>query len=278
MLSKTFLKQASFLCIFISLSSFIYAEESQSYIIQKGDTLYSIAKKYAIPVDTILKVNGIKDAKTLIPGKKIIIPAEYVVQKGDTLYGIAKDHNITLSELLKANGFTEKTALKVGMKINVPMQVSKIDAGKLAAAPVKTDAVKPNPVPDNTELRAVKTGVIKEQVNWPCPGEAHYMDGKLQGVIVLGKRGDTVRSLVAGTVVSADPYRGFGRVVFVQSKDGYIYMYGGHETLLVRSGDTVQPGQALGTLGLDSRDEKPVLYFLVYKNGKPIDPVKAPRG
>jgi septal ring factor EnvC (AmiA/AmiB activator) len=58
---------------------------------------------------------------------------------------------------------------------------------------------------------------------------------------------------------------------------GYLYVYGGCESLSVKEGDRVAPGAELGRLGLDGVTSKPQLFLMVYKNNAPIDPAKAPR-
>jgi septal ring factor EnvC (AmiA/AmiB activator) len=103
------------------------------------------------------------------------------------------------------------------------------------------------------------------------------MTGKLYGVALLGERSEAVRSLTQGTVVSAGPYRGFGKVAIVQVAGGYLYVYGGCETLSVKEGDRVAPGTELGKLGIDGVSSSPQLFFLVYRSNSPIDPAKAPR-
>jgi len=77
-----------------------------TYIVSKGDTLYSIAKKFDTTVDKIKGVNNLTNNMLSI-GQKIIIPLEeentYVVKAGDTLYKIARDFNITVDELKRLN-------------------------------------------------------------------------------------------------------------------------------------------------------------------------------
>jgi murein DD-endopeptidase MepM/ murein hydrolase activator NlpD len=127
--------------------------------------------------------------------------------------------------------------------------------------------------PRSTALKTVDTSL-----RWPVnPKEIAYLTGKLSGVVVEGEQAESVRSLTRGTVVSAGPYRGFGRVAIVQVAGGYLYVYGGCESLSVKEGDRVGSGTELGKLGIDAVSQKPQLFFLVYQNNNPIDPSKAPR-
>jgi septal ring factor EnvC (AmiA/AmiB activator) len=59
---------------------------------------------------------------------------------------------------------------------------------------------------------------------------------------------------------------------------GYIYVYGGNDSLLVRAGDQIVAGQELGRVGMDAKQGGPAAYFLVFKNGEAVDPAAAPRG
>lgn len=128
------------------------------------------------------------------------------------------------------------------------------------------------PTPVKTQDKEVDAKLL-----WPVDGRAVYLDGKLEGIMFKPKPGESAKAVASGTVVSAGPSRGFNQVVFVQSKAGYVYVYGGNETVLVKTGDQVKSGQDLGKIGLDPKDSTPVAYFFVFRNGQPVDPATAPR-
>ncbi|MDR2363509.1 MAG: peptidoglycan DD-metalloendopeptidase family protein [Spirochaetaceae bacterium] len=115
-------------------------------------------------------------------------------------------------------------------------------------------------------------------IRWPVKAqEVSYMTGKLNGVVVVGEKSESIRNLIQGTVVSAGPYRGFGKVAIIQVAGGYLYVYGGCESLSVKVGDRVASGTELGKLGIDAVSEKPQLFLMVYRNNNPMDPARAPR-
>jgi septal ring factor EnvC (AmiA/AmiB activator) len=119
---------------------------------------------------------------------------------------------------------------------------------------------------------------VDPRVRWPIQARnLAYMTGKLNGVAIQGERSESILSLSSGTVLSAGPYRGFGRVVIVQNNAGYLYIYGGCESILVGVGDPVASGTELGRLGIDAVSGTPQLFFLVYRHDRPIDPAQAPR-
>ena len=87
------------------------------YIVKKGDSLYSIAKKYNTSVTNILNLNNLKSSNLSI-GQEIKIPISnnYVVKKGDSLYSISKMFNKNVDEIKNKNGLTSNT-LKIGQTL-----------------------------------------------------------------------------------------------------------------------------------------------------------------
>ena len=98
-----------------------------TYVVQKGDSLWSISKKYNITVDELKDANNLTN-NLLNIGQILIVPEKeelleykvYTVQKGDTLYKIAGDNNITVKELIDYNGLTN-TNLTDGQIILIPL-------------------------------------------------------------------------------------------------------------------------------------------------------------
>lgn len=240
---------------------------------QKGETIYSLARSYGVTPAAVLSLNGIEDPRSIKAGQRIRIPSaetgekktsgEYRVEKNDTLYSLARRYGTTVAELLDMNGLAPGYVLKAGEKIRVPGDTPDL-AGNTGTGGSGTNA------PERPSGDPVK---------WPITGvrEVSYITGKLYGVQVTGERQEPVKSLTRGTVVSAGPYRGFGRVAIVQMPGGYLYVYGGCETLSVKEGDKVAPGTELGKLGIDVKSAKPQLFFFVYRSNNPVDPAKAPR-
>ena len=94
------------------------------YTVQKGDSLYNIAKKYNLSVEELIKYNNLSSTNLEI-GQQLLIPTNeskintYTVKAGDSLYSIAKKYGISVDELKKANGLTANT-LTVGQELVIP--------------------------------------------------------------------------------------------------------------------------------------------------------------
>ena len=271
-------KYILFICFFLCS---VLAFSQTTHIVEKGETLYSISRRYGITVDALQKANGMNSSSILKAGQKLTIPDTaitiqksssssssneiYTVQQGDTFYGIAKKNAMTVDELLAMNGLNKNSVLKTGQKLKVP---------------VTTPDSEPLPDLSSVDPRNYgKTIKTDSSLAWPVKtSEITYTTGKVSGVQLSAKKNETVTSIRAGTVVYCGAYRGFGQVVFIQSKTGHIYAYTGLSSVNVKKGDSVTFGDSLGTVGTDSITQKPQIILMVFLNNKPIDPVKAPRG
>ena len=102
-----------------------YQEGVQYYTVAKGDSLWSIAKKFNITVDKLKAMNNLSSNLLQIGQKLIVKQVEsvssgdyYVVQSGDTLYSIAKNNGLTVDELKTLNNLTSNS-LSIGQKLKL---------------------------------------------------------------------------------------------------------------------------------------------------------------
>ncbi|MBE6345057.1 MAG: M23 family metallopeptidase [Spirochaetaceae bacterium] len=248
-----------------------------THTVAEGDTLYSISRTYGVTLDDLCKANGIsKNKPVIVVGQKLTIPNQkestdiHVVKKGETFYGIARSNGITVDELLSLNNLTSSDTLKVGQKLIVP--------GKNSAG---NSTVSSN---TNTNLEIIDPRKYSEKktdssLTWPVKNpKVTYINGKVSGVQLSATNNESVISIRSGTVMFSGVYRGFGKVVFIQSQTGHIYVYTGLNEISVQKSDYVVMGEKIGTVGFDVISGKPQMILMVFQNGKPIDPAKAPRG
>jgi murein DD-endopeptidase MepM/ murein hydrolase activator NlpD len=268
-----------FILIFSLLVSTALFAEDLVHVVGRGDTVYSISRFYGVTPDELMRANGISDPSKLQVGRRLIIPAsafsditvqspasaapapvpvDYRVVRGDTLFSIARAHEITLNALLEMNKFSDNHVIRVGDVIKVPRRGGAVAAGSAS-----------NNAP------AVTPGILS--LLWPVNAKGiAYMTGQM-GVVVDGEHFEPVKSITQGRVISAGPWRKFGKVAIVEASGGYLYMYGGCDSLSVKVGDRISAGTELGKLGVNAVSEKPQLFFMVFRSETPIDPAKAPR-
>ena len=95
------------------------------YLVEKGDTLYSISQKFNVPISRIKQLNNLQN-NTLMIGQKIYLAdintndnlQKHIVQRGETLYSIAKKYNITLEKLKEQNNITDNI-LQIGQVLTI---------------------------------------------------------------------------------------------------------------------------------------------------------------
>ncbi len=312
-MKRSFKKSCSALVV---ISCFSLAGAEKIHEVQKGETLYSISRSYGVTVDSVKKLNGFSENDIKI-GQKIKIPEDsktaqaassaspsnsksaetdkksssassdgiYVVQKGETWFGISRKYGISVAELQKMNGADSSSALKIGQKLKVPGKTDKnseaasSSSKNVVAASSKTEKNGSADVPkiDDPHKYSDKKG--DSSLVWPVKtSDVTYIKGKVGGVCLSAKKDEGVSSIRAGTVMFSGSYRGFGNVVFIQSKTGHIYAYTGLGSVEVSKGEYVNYGSQIGTAGVDSYTEKSQVNLMVFQNGQPIDPAKAPRG
>ncbi len=126
------------------------------HVVQYGETLYSIARRYGVNVWTIASVNGITNPNRIYVGQRIVIPSGqqpagtvHVVQPGEALLQIALRYGVDAWTIAHANGITNLNHIYVGQRLVIPQ-----------AAP---------PVPQPRPQPSLPT-------SWPGPWSAEYFD------------------------------------------------------------------------------------------------------
>lgn len=267
------MKRTALLLTILICASFSLHAAEMVHVVRKGETLYSLSREYGISVNDIIRVNGIEDPSSLAVGMEIKIPTMYVVEKGDTLYSLAKKFGITLDELCGLNDIEASKVLIIGQKLLVPGMPGEEATVERIEVPREDDDPEAEPAPNPS----LSVDMEAKPYFWPHAGQASRLTGKLQGLQFEGKDGDTIRSVSNGKVVWVGPYRGYNKIVFVQTMDDYIYGYGGNNDILVKVGDRVEPGTEIGHLGVNPHEGKARMFFFVYRDGVAVDPYAAPR-
>ena len=109
------------------------SSNKNQYMVQRGDTLYSLALKYNTTVDKLRKLNNL-NTNTLTIGQILVLPIEtdideydiYVVKKGDSLWSISRKFNIDVNDLIELNNLKDLT-LQINQSILVPKQQENIE-------------------------------------------------------------------------------------------------------------------------------------------------------
>ena len=94
-----------------------------NYTVQRGDTLYGIAKQFGTTVNDIKRLNNLT-SNTISVGQVLRInkdtsdPTTYTVQKGDSLYSISQRFGLSVLDLMSYNNLTS-TTLQIGQVLKL---------------------------------------------------------------------------------------------------------------------------------------------------------------
>jgi murein DD-endopeptidase MepM/ murein hydrolase activator NlpD len=103
-------------------NSYGWGYNADKVVVQKGDTLYSLSRKYQVPLKSMIELNGLEAPYTLNVGQVLSLPVQqtHTVAKGDTLYSISRKYDVDVTSLSKLNGLTEPYILNVGQVLALP--------------------------------------------------------------------------------------------------------------------------------------------------------------
>ena len=214
------------------------------YLVQRGDTLFSVAWQYGLEYQAVAAWNGIPPPYTIYPGQKISLNPP--VGRGYA-------------------GPKNPPAPPASNNARVPTRPA-----PPSAVPRTPSSTRSTPVP-----QPVASGPVHWQ--WPATGPIlRTFDGDTsgkKGVLIGGAQDSPVRAAASGRVVYAGSgLVGYGRLIILKHNDTYLSAYGHNRNLLVKEGNEVRSGQVIAHMG-SSGTNRTQLHFEIRRNGKPVDPL-----
>ena len=242
-----------------------------AYVVSNGDSLWSIANKFNLSIDTLFACNTLKDPDYLKPGTTLKVPNQdglfHKISKGDTLSTISSKYKSDPHLIRKANPRIDLDTLQIGDNVFIP------GASPASSVYSLSDG---RSVSYSRDFRWPVVGKVNSPFGW----RRHPITRKRSfhtGVDIKARTGTIIRAAQGGRVAYSGWMGGYGRVVVVNHGNGYSTLYAHCSRLLVRKGTKVSSGQAIGKVGSSGRVTGPHLHFEVRKNNKPINPLKVLR-
>jgi len=121
---------------------------------------------------------------------------------------------------------------------------------------------------------------LRGKLAWPTKGKVKKLYGKAkplsnlrwQGVVIQAPLGNNVRAVSHGRVAFADWLRGMGNLIIIDHGNNYLSLYGHNQSIFKTTGEWVEAGDIIGSIGNSGGQKKPGLYFEIRKKGKPQNP------
>ncbi len=232
-----------------------------NHVVQKGETLYSIAWRYDLNVSRLAKNNRLSASTNIYPGQILNIGEEMkaAFQKEVSSLQTKLPNGYPLS----ADSFNlergEKSSEKLPKKQEVEADVTK---GIEVLPNLKNEKA--------AKQSSLKT--VKNYWQWPVRGKlkAEFNVQNLQKGITIETVGRaSVRAAASGKVVYAgDGLRGYGQLIIVKHNEMLLSAYAQNEKILVYEGQAIDSMEIISKLGPSG-----ILYFEIRKDGRPVDPL-----
>lgn len=281
------------ICLFlISCESYIYNDykiidtkmnkindinylSDKNYKVNKGDNLYSISRKFRVPIQSLINSNKIRTPYKIFPNQILKIPAHktHKIKKGETLYSISRKYETNIYVLSKLNKLININNIYDGQSLIIPRKsFVKITSRKK----IKMENV------NNSKIKKIEvTKSSKSNFIWPVKGKLLSKYGKSKdgfyndGINIDSKKGTDVLSSEKGKVIySGNEIPGYGNLILIKHPSNWITAYAHLEEVFIKKGINVKRGEKIGSVGKTGNVDSPQLHFEIRKGKESVNPLK----
>lgn len=247
-----------------------------TYVVQPGDTVSGVSRRFGVPVQSLIVLNGLGPQGAIRAGQSLILP--------DTARDLGPDPYATGPsprgvEVAAADVPPPPPPPPPPMRTPEPppSQPAATTPAQSASEPVQRPgqpviATSDFPEPDELARRAAG------RFQWPVRGEILTRFGVMgsglrnDGVNIAAPAGTEVRAAAAGQVAYAgDSLPGLGTTIVIVHGDGWVTAYSHLGSTAVRMEQTVRQGQVIGTVGTTGGVSQPQVHFEIRYTPSPAD-------
>lgn len=211
--------------------------ELSEITVAAGDTLYSLSRRYSVPVNDLAVMNNLSVPFALSVGQKLKVP-----------------------DLSSAPVRSVAT--------------TKVDSATVPVAKPK-EKISSDPTQKLPTIGARSSSKFSWPVRgrvlsaYGAKGDGLFNDG----INIAAARGTTVDAAENGVVAYAgNEVKGMGNLIIIQHSGGWMTVYAHLDSMTVRRGNKVSVGQKIGTVGETGKVDEPQLHFEIRKGTKAYNP------
>lgn len=256
-----------------------------SYIVQSGDTLLSIARQIGVSVEALKLANGISNNSIYI-GQVLMVPRKSALTTSNTYHDDRETSTTESSFQPQVTSTIRHKKVPPTYKVPTTPPPAKTHSSNLDKSSSKQmmqlsrETSLSDPVM-NTEniVTPQATGISK--MRWPIRGRLLSQFGQKKGtatnrgIDIAVPEGSSVKAAENGVVIYAsDGLKELGNVVMIRHENNIITIYGCNSKLVVSKGQRIRRGDEIAKSGVSGNVKTPRVYFEVRKNSLPVDPIK----
>ncbi|HET9583315.1 MAG TPA: peptidoglycan DD-metalloendopeptidase family protein, partial [Bradyrhizobium sp.] len=233
------------------------ATPSSVHVVNRGDTLMSIARRNRVPVAELARANHLDQSAKLSLGMKLTVP-------GTKSASVAPAAQPVAAAPAQPVATVAPPATKLASAGGPPQ------SARLASA--TTNVVEEKPVVEAVSVKPSEATGALPTFRWPVRGKVitsygAKTNGKSNdGINLAVPEGTPVKAAEDGIVAySGNELKGYGNLVLVRHSNGYVTAYAHASELLVKRGDTIKRGQIIAKSGQSGEVGSPQLHFEIRK-------------
>ncbi|UPJ53202.1 peptidoglycan DD-metalloendopeptidase family protein [Bradyrhizobium sp. 200] len=243
------------------------ATPSSVHVVNRGDTLMSIARRNNVPVTELARANNLDQSAKLSLGMKLTVP-------GSKAAAVAP-----AAQPVVAAAPAQPVAPVAAPATKMAAAGGPPQAARLASA--TTNVAEEKPVVEQASIKPSEATGALPTFRWPVRGKVitsygAKTNGKSNdGINLAVPEGTPVKAAEDGVVAySGNELKGYGNLVLVRHSNGYVTAYAHASELLVKRGDTIKRGQIIAKSGQSGEVGSPQLHFEIRKGSSPVDPLQ----
>lgn len=240
--------------------------EPRRHAVQQGETAFSIARLYDVPVQSLAQLNNLDDQLAVRPGQTILIPVIGAATAAPTAPGAGSPTPTPPSSTTPL-----PASSPAPIATTAAAATTTTAATTTAATTTATSAPPPpQPSPDLPTTSASQPAQSSARLVTPMQGPIvrAYSKGRNDGIDIGGSPGTPVKAADSGTVAAITQNTEGAKVVVIRHSGGLLTVYINLTDMTVSQGSSVSRGQVIGKLS----GAAPSLHFEVRRGLESLDP------